>query len=247
MNYYSGIGSRETPPEILDLMEKIGEFLAKKGMVLRSGGANGADSAFEIGCDRAQGQKEIYLPWKGFNKNKSDLHLDKNPMKDLKDKAYTIAERYHPAWESCNQGAKRMMARNGFQVLGIDLNTPVDFVVCWTPYIWKPGIKAGGTAQALRIAYDLGIKIFNLKNIDDLIAVTDHLQLGLNFLESTTNNLFENPVKEDKCYFSTGIDESITCCLDGDFDCNGFPIDPCPKFPCEKYNDIIKKISNERQ
>jgi hypothetical protein len=50
------------------------------------------------------------------------------------------------------------MARNCQQVLGQNLNLPVDFVVCWT----KDGGKTGGTGQALRIADDLNIPIYNL-------------------------------------------------------------------------------------
>ena len=42
MNYYSGIGSRETPEHILNIMHHIGAYLATQGWVLRSGAANGA-------------------------------------------------------------------------------------------------------------------------------------------------------------------------------------------------------------
>lgn len=56
--YYTGIGSRETPEEVLSLFTIVGEFLAKKGYILRSGGAKGADKAFEVGCDKAKGKKE---------------------------------------------------------------------------------------------------------------------------------------------------------------------------------------------
>jgi hypothetical protein len=47
---YAGIGSRETPQATLDLMNLIGFTLAQKGHSLRSGGAKGADSAFEAGA-----------------------------------------------------------------------------------------------------------------------------------------------------------------------------------------------------
>ena len=47
---YTGIGSRETPTAILDLMIAIGGVLAQRGFTLRSGGADGADDAFEQGC-----------------------------------------------------------------------------------------------------------------------------------------------------------------------------------------------------
>jgi predicted Rossmann fold nucleotide-binding protein DprA/Smf involved in DNA uptake len=49
MKYYAGIGSRETPKEICNKMTEIASLLEKQDFVLRSGGANGADSAFEKG------------------------------------------------------------------------------------------------------------------------------------------------------------------------------------------------------
>ena len=49
-HYYAGIGSRNTPKEVLDVFESIGKYLALQGFVLRSGGADGADRAFERGC-----------------------------------------------------------------------------------------------------------------------------------------------------------------------------------------------------
>ena len=67
MRYYTGVGSRKTPGAIFDLMGEIGRNLAIDGYVLRSGGASGADTAFEQGCDLHEGMKEIYLPWKGFS------------------------------------------------------------------------------------------------------------------------------------------------------------------------------------
>ena len=60
---YSGIGSREIPYDVEELMVMIGKFLALKGFTLRSGGADGSDISFETGCDLVNGNKEIYIPW----------------------------------------------------------------------------------------------------------------------------------------------------------------------------------------
>ena len=50
-NYYAGIGSRETPEPILDIMTKLSEYIyTKTDLTLRSGGADGADAAFMKGC-----------------------------------------------------------------------------------------------------------------------------------------------------------------------------------------------------
>lgn len=80
---YAGIGSRETPKSILEFFEYLGELLAKKGFTLRSGAAKGADSAFEKGCDRVSGLKEIFLPWRGFEGSKSDKYRRTNTTVSL--------------------------------------------------------------------------------------------------------------------------------------------------------------------
>ena len=57
--YYAGIGARKTPNHVLKYMELQGKLLAEKGYILRSGGAKGADSAFERGCDFVGGPKQF--------------------------------------------------------------------------------------------------------------------------------------------------------------------------------------------
>ena len=67
--FYTGIGSRKTPKTILKLFTEVAIYLSKQGYILRSGGAKGADQAFERGAAK----KEIYLPWRNFENNKSNL------------------------------------------------------------------------------------------------------------------------------------------------------------------------------
>lgn len=177
--YYTGIGSRETPPEFLTLMVSIGKYLAQRGWTLRSGGADGADKAFEQGCDEAGGSKEIYLPWKDFNGNKSDLYLKSPKLSPVKSKAFDLASKYHPVWDSLNYGARCLMARNGMQILGSDLETPTSFVVCYN----LGGFKHGGTSQALRIALDRKIHIFRLTEDNELSDIRIHMNRGLDFLD----------------------------------------------------------------
>ena len=47
--YYAGVGSRETPLHICELMTQIAKKLSSLGWVCRSGGAEGADLAFMRG------------------------------------------------------------------------------------------------------------------------------------------------------------------------------------------------------
>lgn len=64
--FYTGIGNRDTPYEYLEKMTALAFLLEKEGYILRSGGAEGADTAFENGV-RSLYYKEIYLPWTFFN------------------------------------------------------------------------------------------------------------------------------------------------------------------------------------
>lgn len=64
--YYAGVGSRETTAEVLLRMKAMAATFAKRGWSLRSGHAEGADTAFFRGADAVGGKMEIFLPWSGF-------------------------------------------------------------------------------------------------------------------------------------------------------------------------------------
>lgn len=148
---YTGIGSRDTPEPIKDAMRSVGRFMATWGHTLRSGAARGADSAFEDGCDSVQGEKEIYLPFRGFSRSTSELY---GTCKE----ARMLAKEFHPNWAVLGDSARDFMGRNCYQVLGPSLRTPTDFIICWTP----GGKVVGGTGQALRMAEHYRIPVFNL-------------------------------------------------------------------------------------
>lgn len=160
--FYAGIGSRETPLVYQNAMTQIAMRLQEKGYTLRSGAADGADAAFERGAGE---DKEIYLPWKGFNDHPSDLHK-------ISFDALILAQRYHKGWAKLSHGAHNLMARNCYQVLGYDLKTPSDFVVCWTAdgceKSSERSSKTGGTGQAIDIADSNGLPVFNLQRKDAL-------------------------------------------------------------------------------
>lgn len=146
---YAGIGSRQTPELVLEVMRALGKKLAQEGWLLRSGGADGADSAFEAGCDAGGGKKQIFLPWRGFNHN-SSLLITVLP------EAFDLAAALHPAWEACSPGAKKLLARNCHQILGPNLDDPVDVVYYWCP-VAVDGTLRGGTSLAVNLAVSRGI------------------------------------------------------------------------------------------
>lgn len=179
---YSGIGSRETPEEIYTLMVEIAYKLASLGYTLRSGGAEGADQAFEEGwwayhterdaADPAKPRAEIYLPWNGFEDRHhggADGGYIQISDKELLEDAMGVASVIHPGWNAkkrdgtpvLSRGAKGMHARNCFQVLGRNLESPSDFLICWAP--WGPdGHAKGGTRTAWVLAKNNNIPCFNL-------------------------------------------------------------------------------------
>lgn len=145
--YYAGIGSRETPPHIASDFQAFAAEIAPY-WILRSGGAKGADKAFERGCISAKGKKEIFTAYS-----------------NIPDRAFEIAEEIHPNWKACSYPAKRLLTRNVLQVLGQNLDTPVSFVLCWTPdgceTHRKRTRRTGGTGQAISLASLLDIPVFN--------------------------------------------------------------------------------------
>lgn len=156
--YYAGIGSRKTPPDILDLMEKIAFWLQQRGWILRTGACQGADQAFTKGATNRlrYGTCELYIPWNGYEENFTNNASKRGAIvKTLKrdDKeALESVDKYHPAAKKLGAGARKLHARNWLIV------KDAKFVICWTP----GGKETGGTGQGLRIARDLGIPVFNL-------------------------------------------------------------------------------------
>jgi hypothetical protein len=173
MKAYAGIGSRETPPAIRVAMTDIARELAEGGWTLRSGGADGADTAFAHGS-RLVGptelpQPEIYLPWRGFN----DVIEIYNGLHVPQPESFEIARRFHPAWDRCSFAAQKLHARNVHQILGPDVTAPLlsRFVICWT----KDGAGGGGTGQALRIAKHYEVPCFDLAIQSDFDRITGGL------------------------------------------------------------------------
>ena len=153
---YAGVGSRSTPVEILQWMESIGRAMAEAGMVLRSGAAAGADSAFERGCDSVGGDKRIYLPRAGFKGRRAD---GTKVLVGGGAWAQAVGRKHHPAWDRLGGYVKLLMARNTHQVLGDEgAREPSLAVIGWTP----GGNGGGGTGQAYRVARAYGVPVVDL-------------------------------------------------------------------------------------
>ncbi len=155
---YTGVGSRETPSEILALMTRIAAFLVRSGFQVSTGDAGGADAAFRRGDAKAI----VYRA------------SDATPM------TIAIAKELHPAPQHLGEFPLKLMARNTNQVFGPDLSYRTAFLVCWTP----DGCEChrdrqritGGTGQAISLASFAGRPVFNLRRPDALARLIAHLR-----------------------------------------------------------------------
>ncbi len=167
----AGIGSRQTPPDVLAAFEAFARTASKGhyGAWFRSGHADGADYAFEKG---AKTKCIVYLPWDSFNHELPVLGVGQ-ALNFVDEAALKMVAEHEPYATNCSNGVKLLKCRNVFQILGRDMCNKSDLVVCWTP-----GAKAsGGTGLAIKIArrHDIpvidvgGYKVVTEKLIWDLI------------------------------------------------------------------------------
>ena len=153
--------------------------LAQLGVTFTSGlcelGMDGiAQKAYSKAVDLGyanETQFEVYVADQ-YNIKKSNLprkHLAIVRNKSLISETERIASEVHPAWDKCNEWARGMHSRNCHQILGYDLKSPVDAVICWTPN----GKIQGGTSTSIRIAMKHNIPVFNLGRFDKDVVLQE--------------------------------------------------------------------------
>ncbi len=166
MKLYAGVGSRETPNEVLALMQTVAGWLDARDWTLQSGHATGADWAFE--CGQTSQQARIFLPWKDFGCKpyKSDPgrpvlgHAIVTPRAELLS-AYEELVRLGIRDNNTNvsEAVRLLHGRNWLQVLG----TQLVVAYCKEEY----GVPQGGTATAVKLAHHWQIPVFNLWRDED--------------------------------------------------------------------------------
>ncbi len=175
---FAGIGNRDAPGDALATCAAISAILAEAGYVLRTGGAPGCDQAF---LSTATMHAEIYVPWHNF---------EGFPLWwEIPNAAYELAAKYLPYLRTTQKkGLPPLHARNMMQVLGPDLKTKSDFVICYTENGRQENHEGYthtcGTDSAITCARDHGIPVINIRNpgwSELLSAIT-----GLNFLHLET-------------------------------------------------------------
>ena len=169
--FVTGVGSRKVAGEGKDRIIEIAQLLDKAGYSLRSGGADGCDTLFEQNMPNSK--KYIYLPWKGFNKNTSELCT-------VTDEAKKMAATVHPKYWALGIGPQKLHARNVYQVLGQNMDKPSDLLVCWTEdgcnSEKSSSISTGGTRTAIVLAERNQVPVYNVQNEKDYKAVKELLE-----------------------------------------------------------------------
>lgn len=160
--FYAGIGSRETPEEIKTMMTNISSQLEKSGWLLSSGGAQGADQAFEDGVSSIEANRIILATNGNHGKWASQGYIvftDLSP--DVQQYCKDIVFKIHPAPDKLKPFPLLLHSRNVIQIMGEDLNTWVKFVLYYAQED-KYGVPKGGTRTAVLLAKSLGIPAFNM-------------------------------------------------------------------------------------
>ena len=185
---YAGIGSRETPQEVLDVMTQAAKYLDDLGYTLNTGktyptslndyfiktvhkgNRQAAEEAFKAKQAETERLTKLYGNKVGMDEEGADRAFSagaskKNlfsPMDKISDREMKVGEEIHPNWSALSSGAAKLMARNSNQVFGAKLDTPIDFVIFYAKETTNPLRPAGGTGQAVEMARRKGIPTINM-------------------------------------------------------------------------------------
>jgi len=168
---YAGIGSRQTPQEVLDKMTEVAKYLDGLGYTLQTGftfknketnlDEEGADKAFSDGSKN----KTLFGPYSIRKTVKGIVSADKY-NEAVTEKSSAIVKEVHPAPDRLTPGAIKLMARNTNQIFGKNLDNTVDFVIFYAPETNNPLRPKGGTGQAVEMARRKGIPTINMADTD---------------------------------------------------------------------------------
>lgn len=206
--YYTGIGSRETPLDIRQLMTEIAMHCQGYGLTLRTGASSAADKAFELGAGL---QKEIYIPFEGWDHKTgitslsiASTTLAKKVWEHRRKAGWFVygLEDLHvdERWENLHPGTQALLAKTMCMVLGKNLDNPSDSLICWTPLCKITGISS----HPIALATMSRIPVFNLADYETIAVINDMLRKDLN-----PSDIFEN--RRTRC--ERGL-EIYGCCLE---------------------------------
>ena len=142
------IGTRQPSGNQKILARRLVEMALKHNWKIATGGAEGIDQVAMQVC-KEQGALDrltVYLPWESYNQGIIPAGCEKVLFRGQKDWIDSLD--LHPFPENLSQGAAKLHARN----YGIVANS--DMVAAF------PGENPGGTGQGMRVAQELGRKLY---------------------------------------------------------------------------------------
>jgi hypothetical protein len=152
---YTGICDAHAPASVCRLLHELGAALGKSRFTLRSGGNGPGELALERGATSVHANRQIYLPWPGFNHHSSPLH-------QIPDGAFKISSSLEPNWVLLGRNSRKLKARVTLELFGKKLDRPSLFLLCWTP----SGKGQGDCADAIALAQHADIPVIDLGKYD---------------------------------------------------------------------------------
>jgi len=168
---YAGTGNRDAPADILNTMKRLARELEEFGYVLRVGGMDGPEDAFEAGARNS----ELHLPWQNFNNRQSKSYFNTDEIK-------CIAKMFHPTYDGLKPAIQAFLCKNVRQVLGKDLRSPVRFVLLWSEdgaeSSARCNSKTGSAGHVISLAAAMKIPVFNLGTPDAEARLKFYLEIA---------------------------------------------------------------------
>lgn len=161
-------------------MEHVAKLLNALHVTGLSGGAKNSDSVWA----RLVPTTVQILPYDGFNNLRQSDNFKivalENAPTEWREEAEEIARTHHPYGDTLRGFALQAHTRNVFQVLGLDLKSPVDMTI-YVANETDAGKVSGGTATAVEISRSKGIPTFNLRKDSEYKALVALLEEAIDF------------------------------------------------------------------
>lgn len=166
------MGSKEHPAEILRLAQEVAEYLKSVSgfkIIIRTGGNDGIEKVIADSL----GNKEVFLPWKGFNNNRESKYTKPSPGCE------DVIRKIILTFDNIKEGAKPIFLRIAHVILGKDLNARAECLITYSPdgaeTKEKVNSKTGYASSSILLANAAKIPVFNLHNPDAFERIKDFI------------------------------------------------------------------------
>lgn len=162
--WFAGVGSRDTPEDICELMGKVSIVFYHLGYGLSSGDARGADRAFWGGALKSIHYRKIgariYLSdeyVRGRKADPSNFFYNAQRFQSF-EKAKQMAFEARGSFHGLDEWGINLHTRNVMQIHGASLQDKVEYLVYWAIPVGKVERVRGGTNTSLQLAIKAGIE-----------------------------------------------------------------------------------------